>query len=539
MKYIISLFAFLTPLFSASSQVNLTTSNLPIVVINTNGGQIKDEPKISAQMGIIYNGPFSENRITDAFNDFNGKIGIEYRGSTSQTFPKKPFGIEIWDENNMDINVSILGMPKESDWILNAVYNDKSMMRDMVTYILGGSVMEYATRGKYCELVLNGQYQGVYVFMEKIKRDKNRVNISKIDPITVQGDELTGGYIIKLDKQTGSNSSSGWISPYAPYQNANQKTYFQIEYPKNNDLNSSQTKYIKDHISNIESVIASNQYKDPIQGFRKYIDTKSLIDYIIMNELTKNPDAYRLSTYFFKEKDSDGGLIKFGPLWDYNLGFGNVNYCTGGHPEGLVIKTFNQLCAGDNWVIHFWWNRFLQDEAFYKDLKVRWKNLREREFSTLKIHNVIDSISNLLYQSQTRNFQKWPILGQYIWPNYYIGSSYFDEVNYLKNWTSDRLKWLDKEWELPTTSTEDTTNHKWELMPNPTSDNIFLKSNKPINSNTILKIYKSSGEQINLTPTLIENDTKIMLNTSGLARGLYVITLNNSADQTALRFIKI
>ena len=321
-------------------------------------------------------------------------------------------------------------------------------MRDGLSYILAGSVMEYAPRVRYNELVINGQYRGIYLLIEKIKRDKNRVDIAKIETTDNQGDALTGGYIIKIDKETGSNSSAGWNSLYAPYYGAWQKTYFQYEYPKADEISYEQKNYIRNHMNMVENSIAGQDFKDPVKGYRKYIDTESLMDYIIMNELAKNPDAYRLSTFFYKERDSDGGKIKFGPVWDFNLGFGNVDYCTQGNPEGLVILNFNEVCSGDGWVIHFWWKKFLQDEIFYNDLKHRWKNLRNNQLSNDRINFVIDSLSNMLGQAQVRNFQQWPVLGQYVWPNYYIGNTYTEEVSYLKNWVKNRLIYLDKLWEI-------------------------------------------------------------------------------------------
>lgn len=114
------------------SQVTFTSSNLPIVVINTNGQTISDEPKITADMGIIDNGPGIRNNITDTFNGYNGKIGIEIRGHSSQNFPKKQYGIELRDNAGNDIKVSLLGLPEESDWVLNASYTDKTFLRNVI-----------------------------------------------------------------------------------------------------------------------------------------------------------------------------------------------------------------------------------------------------------------------------------------------------------------------------------------------------------------------------------------------------------------------
>src|SRR5688572_1076543 len=158
--------------FMVQGQESFTSSNLPIVVINTNGQTIVDDPKIVADMGIIHNAPGVRNHITDPFNNYNGKIGIEIRGSSSQMFPKKQYGIELADVNGDGVEASLLDLPAEEDWILFAPYNDKSLMRDVLAYKLGRDQGRYAPRTKYCELVLNGEYMGIYVLIEKIKRDR-------------------------------------------------------------------------------------------------------------------------------------------------------------------------------------------------------------------------------------------------------------------------------------------------------------------------------------------------------------------------------
>src|ERR1051325_729327 len=197
----------------ASSFMNFSSSNLPIVVINTNSQTIPDEPKITCGLGIIYNGIGVRNYLTDPFNNYNGKIAIEVRGSSSQMFPKKCFGFETLNTNGTKKDTLILGMPAEHDWILSASYSDKTFMRNFLSYKLYRDFGRYAPRTQFCELVIDGQYQGVYILMERIKRDKNRVDIAKLNNWENAGDSLTGGYIIKIDKMTG-NSGAGWTSPY-------------------------------------------------------------------------------------------------------------------------------------------------------------------------------------------------------------------------------------------------------------------------------------------------------------------------------------
>lgn len=449
--------------------VPFTSSNLPIFVINTSGVVIGDEPKITAQMGIIYNG-IERNNLSDPFNNYSGKIGIEVRGSSSQMFPKKQYGIELRDDSGEGTAASLLTLPEEEDWILFAPYNDKSLMRDVLAYALGRSLGRYAPRARFCELVLNDVYQGIYVLMEKIKRDENRVDINKLNPDENTGNDVTGGYIFKIDKTTGGNGE-GWYSAYPPPEGNTQRINFLYDYPKPEDISAEQMAYIQKFVREFETVLMGNNFDDPDQGYAKYIDVDSFIDFFIMQEISKNVDGYRLSTFLHKQRDSDGGKLIMGPIWDFNLGFGNADYCTEGNPEGFVTE-FNEICKNDYWLIPFWWSRFLEDLSFSEKLALRWQELRTTKFQKQVIHAYIDSVAGVLNEeSQQRNFQAWNVLNKYVWPNYFIGSSFQAEVNWLKGWVTQRLDWLDQNMPLLITDTEKelASESTVSVFPNPFS----------------------------------------------------------------------
>lgn len=425
-------------------------------------------------MGIIDNGPGQRNNVTDPHNNYSGKIGIEIRGSSSQMFPKKQYGFELQDGSGEGISAPLLGLPPEEDWVLFAPYNDKSLMRDALAYKLGRDLGRYAPRTRFCEVVINNQYQGIYVLIEKIKRDNNRVDISKLDPTENAGDDLTGGYIIKIDKQTGSNND-GWNSEFPPpNRNGTQTVYFLFDYPKADEISAQQKAYIRKYMSDMEATLGGTMFTDPVLGYNRYIDAESFIDFFIVNEVSKNVDGYRLSTYLHKDKDSDGGKLKMGPIWDFNLGFGNANYCTQGNPEGWVTD-FNSLCNQDYWLIPFWWSRLYQDKAYRNQLATRWTALRTDKYSTAKIHSYIDSVYSVLNaESAYRNFQKWPVLGQYVWPNYYVGATYVDEVNWLKTWITNRMNWLDANMPSLVTSVEDEA-ISISVFPNPFAEGLQVE----------------------------------------------------------------
>ncbi|MFN4145105.1 MAG: CotH kinase family protein [Runella sp.] len=435
--------------FLEAQVVSFESSNLPVIVINTNGQTIKDEPKVNVSMGIIDNGNGNRNFYRnpsngfrpDAFNNFEGTVGIEYRGSSSQSFPKKPYGFETRRPNSTEGKAfSLLGMPSENDWILNATYNDKSLLRDVLAYHLSNQIGMYATRTRYVELVLNNDYQGIYILMERIKQDPNRVNIAPIKPQDNSGDALTGGYILKIDKSTGSPSEM-WKSPYPA--NNNMSTYILVHHPKPKDITPAQFSYIQNHITQFEHTLKSPLFKDPTEGYAKFIDIDTFVDYFLLSELTHNPDAFAMSTFFYKDRDSRGGKIKMGPAWDYNHAFGNANYCLGGEPDNWVYETTKLYCRDAGSQVPFWWERLLEDKAFCIKLRDRWQQLRQGPWTYQNMEAFIEQNTSLLQEAQARNFARWPSLGQYVWPNRWWGNTHREEVNYLKDWIQQRLSWMD------------------------------------------------------------------------------------------------
>lgn len=411
---------------------------LPRILINTNGNAIVDEPKIVAQMNV------SKNDIVS----FDGPIGIEIRGASSQTFPKKSYGLETWDAADSGIDVSILGLPEEEDWILYGPYSDKSLLRNVLVYELSRDMGRYASRTQFVELTLNGLDQGVYVFMEKLKRDAERIPINKLNEDENTGEDLTGGYILKIDKTAGSNLGEGYNelnsfeSQFAPLNaTSGQKIYFLYEEPKAEDITPEQKTYISTYIGDFENALASDDFTDPDTGYAKYIDVDSFIDFFILNEISNNVDGYRLSTFMHKDKN---GKLNMGPIWDFNLAFGNADYCSGGETN-VWAHRFNERCPDDFWQIPFWWQRLLQDPVFVQGLKERWLSLRTNVLSNTTVQTKINGYTILLEKAGAidQNFKIWNILGTYIWPNNFVGSTYESEKAYLNNWFTDRMAWLD------------------------------------------------------------------------------------------------
>jgi hypothetical protein len=418
-------------------------SNLPIIVINTNGIPIPDEPKIAAHMGIIDNGPDVPNNLDDPFTNYDGEIGIEIRGQSSQQFPKHSYGFETRDIAGENLDAELLGLPAENDWVLYAPYSDKSLLRNVMSFEMGRSMGDYCTRSVFCELFVNDDYKGVYTLMEKIKQDSNRVDIATLNPDEILGDNLTGGYIIKVDKIDWDyvNGVDGWKSnPTPSYPNAMDIT-FQYYYPEPDKIVSAQRTYIRNFITTAENTLTIYYFSNPYIGYQQYFDVLSFVDFMLLSEIAKEVDKYRYSTYFYKDKDSNGGKLFAGPAWDFDLGYGNVDYWAPGIDyTGWLYEMVEPV----NWGIMFWWKRLMEDPYFRDLAKTRWTCLRQNQLSDANVQAKIDSILTYTESAKDRNYERWPILGQYVWPNYdWSGNTYEDEVDYFENFLFHRLDWMD------------------------------------------------------------------------------------------------
>lgn len=516
-----------------------TESDLPIVVINTAGQGIPDEPKIEAQMGIIYNGPGMINHITDPYNNYNNKIGIEQRGSSSAGFPQKSYGFETRDVNGTQHDTLLLGMPKEHDWILYAPYNDKTCMRNILSYDIANKTGHYAPRTELCELVLNGQYKGIYVLMEKIKRDNNRVDIANLQPIDIAGDELTGGYIFKVDRDDGPGSY--WDSPY-PASSGQTIRFVHVE-PKGDQIMPEQRTYIQAYVDSVEDALAAPDFTDPVNGYRKYIDVPSFVDYLLLNEASKNIDAYRLSAFFYKDKNSNGGKLVAGPAWDYNLAWWNADYCEAWTETNWVYE-FNTICGG-GYDVPFWWTRLMEDSVFQEDVKCRWTELRQTTLSTTALFQVIDSIAFKLDQAKDRHFNTWPLLGIYTWPNPSpIPADYPGEIQAMKDWIQLRFAWMDAN--LPGTchlgldekvlSAEQIT-----AWPNPFTESINVNVFLPTEQRLTITVSDMLGLEILRLPTtnFSYGEQSFVVNLpSGLANGSYLLNIDNGETIVAKKLLK-
>ena len=533
---------FLCIPFSGAQEVDFTSSNLPIVVIDTRGQDIPyDNPRIRADMGIIWNGPGERNEITDPHNDYDGMISIEIRGASSSGWSKKSYSLETEKPDSSNHNVSLLGMPKENDWVLYAPYYDRSLMRNVLTYRLAESWGWYAPRTRFCELVLNGEYKGVYVLMEKIKRDNNRVAIKKMDDDDNAGDSLTGGYIFKVDKEPWK---PGFDGKYKPNPDDDHPTRYQYVYPKADRITPSQEDYISHYFWAFEDAVHSQHAHDTVTGYPAYLNVASFVDNYIINEVSKNVDGYRLSSYYHKDRDSRGGKITAGPVWDYNFSFGNVAYY---HAERTGEWNLQYLISpkfihgGDAFLVPSWWDPLIHDSLFVEEVIRRWHELRRSLLTPEIINTFVDAVADTLDEAKDRNFILWPGPGDPklpgdgwfppMGPTEHF-TSYADEINYLKSWTAQRITWIDNNIEhlRDGITPPDTGPLKFWLgqnTPNPVTTTTTIEYEILYQNYVVLTIYSLTGRRIAVLVDELQprGMYSITWSPQGLSAGIYLYEL--------------
>jgi len=455
-------------------------------------------------MDIKYNGPNSITHITDSANIYSGNIGIEIRGATSADYyPQHPYGIETRDSLGSNNNVSILGMPSENDWVLISNFNDRSLIKNTLAYKLFGQMGNYSPRTSLCEVLVDSSYKGIYVFGEKIKRDNGRVHIAKLTTHDSIGDKLSGGYILQQNYWDATNS---FQSNYSPIDHPGFDVHFIYEYPSADSITVQQKSYISSYIDSLEDALYSPNFADPNVGYRKYLDTKSFIDYFLINELSRNADGFKKSAFFHKNKYSKGGKLKAGPVWDFDWAWKDIAGCTifsATDGSGLAHKVND--CFTNSYSTG-WYVRLLQDSTFNDELRCTYEIYRQSMLDTANIFSFVDSVRNLVQNAQTRHFKKWPLLG--------VGgfapevgataTTYNAEIDSLKAWITKRLQWLDAN--IPgvcstTPTTKVNSIGALQYYPNLSTGTIHFQGFIDAFSTSTMKLYEASGkliEQINL-----------------------------------------
>ncbi|MFK7903818.1 MAG: CotH kinase family protein [Chitinophagales bacterium] len=503
------------------------SSHLPIITLQTNGQTIEDTPSILADLGIIWNGEGNMNDALEEPKEYAGTVAVELRGSSSLFFPKNNYEFETRDEFGEDIDTSFLGFPAEEDWILHGPFSDKTLLRNVLTMHLAQEMGQYASRTQFVELVINGDYRGVYVLMEKIKRDNDRVDVAKLKETDIEGDEVTGGYIFKIDR-----GDQAWFSQYDKWKNPGEKLSYVLVYPDLDDIQLQQLEYIESYVDSFEMAIMSPNHQIGGKHYEEFIDLNSFTEHFIISELGKNVDAYRFSSYFHKKKDSDGGKIHAGPVWDFNLAFNNADYGGASTTSGWLYY-ISQAGAEP-----IWWNKMLQDPLFRNILRCRWEELRQGPLDLDVLFAFIDGQVELLGEAATRNFERWDILNEYVWPNPIVSGSYEGEISNLKTWIALRIGWMDANLFgfCQSVGTNDVDfEARFDIFPNPTNGSIFVQikeNHSPFTSQ--LYLTDVLGRKIKEFPA-----NQNLLDISELPNGVYFVILEMDGQKYGKKVVKL
>ena len=381
---------------------------------------------------------------------YNGDIQIKGRGNSTWNFPKKPYKIKLASKYNL------LGMPaKAKTWVLLANYADKTLLRNALAFEVSKFLgFAFTPAYRMADVVLNGDYVGTYTITDQVEQGTNRVDVEDQDNTTTTLPVISGGYLI----ETGGTPAGD-----NPHYTTTKGMNMSIKYPDDpDDINAQQKDYIVNYVQQYENSLFASNFTDPTNGYRRFVDMKSLVDWYLLNELCANSDCY-WSTYMYKHRD-DSALYT-GPMWDYDIAFNNDNR--------LGDETYKYMrdWAHDPKV---WITRLFQDDGFYQSVKSRWLQLKKAGLLN-RMQTVTDSLSQVLNQSQKLNFQRWPILNVQVYLELAARGSYRNEVKFLKKFVNTHAAWLNGEFtglrpNTPVKIVSEQTGKAWEIAGQPSTD---------------------------------------------------------------------
>ncbi len=519
---------------SYNSIAQLTSTNLPIIIITTSG--TINTSAIQGNFSLINN--TSGLNTPTSTPVYTGIIGIKLRGNAiTQSYPKKSYTVETWSTPSVSQDTSLLGMPSENDWVLLASYPDRSFIRTALSFNLHQKMGRYSPRMKFCEVIINSQYEGIYTFGEKVKRDTGRVNISKLTTSDNSGVNLTGGYIWKMDDEIGA----GWTSVILPPYASTQHITFNYEYPDAGTITPAQAAYSKSFVDSFENAMNSANFQDTTLGWRNFASQGSLIDFMIMQEVSRNYEAYRQNTFFYKDK---GKKLRFGPLWNGELSYFNTSNCNSSVDTGWCYN-LGAVCGSEVKLAPFWWSKLTTDSVFMDSLKCAYSNYRRsgNALDTITIFHFIDSVNTYLnaQSAVSRNFTQWPIWGiPIVNEPAPMPSNYAQEISSLKTAIRKRLLWLDTKWvsancPSPAGTTLVNFDNEISVYPNPAKDKVTIHIDGNTNGKKIAFINNLQGVKVAQKETDLSS---LSFDLSTLSPGIYMVHIQTVKGSFIRKIVK-
>ena len=433
------------------------SSDLPLIVVHTMGGGVIGGDKETVCHLEVHDTLRGRSSLTGP-TEFVTRATAKQRGSSTGANAKKAMTIEFWDEENAPRDLSPLGLPADSDWILYAV-NDQEpvLIHNPYAYDLANQIGRYAPRTRFVELYLNESggpvtathYFGIYVLVEKIKIGPNRVDIDRLLPSDTVPPAVTGGYLFKIDRRdpgdsgfavTGLSAGSDTLGPC--YVDPKES---EIKLPERDP----QEKYVAAFFKDFDASVASANYADPVNGYAKHLDVEAAIDFHLLNTLTFSVDGEILSTFFHKGRN---GKLTFGPAWDFDRSMGSRD-------SGFERDKSPLVWATQSYFFHLgWWDRLFNDSNFWQRYIDRYQELRRGPFSNSQLVERVDHFVAMVREAQVREVTRWPsftnprnvlLTGEGGYTFDFRNRGYQGEVDQMKHWLTERVRFMDGNFVAP------------------------------------------------------------------------------------------
>ena len=397
---------------------------LPVLVIDTGGASVIDEPKIDALLQ-LFDGAATHD-LAHGVPSSAHAIGIELRGQISMSrFPKKQFGFEFRDANGDDLDVPILGMPADADWVLNGAYRDSTGLRNHIGYMLAAEISAWAPRTVMVEVFLNqsgeklekGDYLGLFTLTEKVQQGTGRVEIEPLQPHDEAPPEVTGGYIIEMTTEGSIRPDEKWFCGTQSLK------HFLYVYPRGTAITDAQQEWIQDYTKEVEQAI----YHGTFDRASELLDMDALVDYTLLNEYLRNSDGFFRSTFIQKNRE---GAFVMGPVWDLDSTAGYNNEST---IEGWAMTD------------QAWVGELFRHREFKERYRDRWKELRSSTLAEEHVDGLIQEAFEQCMDAGAREFERWDDLPEpkaVEIPSAYP-PTYQGEVDRLRAWLTHRGRWID------------------------------------------------------------------------------------------------
>ncbi len=446
------------------------SSDIPIVVMEGYAGGKPEDKNVFVDLAFMTFEPADGTAALSNLPTLATRAGYHIRGQSSASFEKAPYRVELWDNANEDADYPMLGMPAEADWAMIGPYTDKTLIRNAFVYSLSREMGLEAMDLRFAEVFINqdggpleeSDYQGVYAVTQTIKNQKTRVDLAQLEPSVTGEPAITGGFIFKFDQAavdedetviecTGSEPlmsgsfGGGFGGGGADPDAMGGTCWSDLELVDPDPISEEQLAYIEGYLQLFHDAL----HEEPVGDYAQYIDMRSFVDHFIINEITRDVDAYIRSHYYHKDRESP---LKAGPIWDYNFSLGNF-------ATELEGWQWEDGRAGTN----DWFRILGPDANFLAEVRVRWTELRQTLLSNEAIAERIATVSAPLVNAGPRDLERWPVGESSFFGGGFGGGGFGGggdaedeepaeptvpedwqgQVDAMRDWTLERVAWLD------------------------------------------------------------------------------------------------